>query len=920
MFARLLTFSSDHRIAALAIVLVLAAASVNGVLGLQIDTSYDSLISKNDPGKAAYDETIREFGSDNTTVITVRDSDLFDPEKLLALEDLVFELGSLESVERVDSLFSAISIRDRDGVLDSGPLMDFAPETEEEATDIREDALYSPLIRRNLLSEDGAVTAINVTVKRDRNNPRFNHEVFDRVDALVAPLAEVFEDVRQVGPPRLNVEIERGMFADLSVLTPLSVLVLVIGIIALMRVPLAAIVPLITAGTSILLTLGFMGYIGLKLTLLTAIVPSLIIVIGSTEDMHLLAAYLEGLAEGHEGDRKGAVRVMAKYTAVAVLLTGFTTAAGFASNATNDIPLIRDFAIASAFGMVANFAVTVLLVPMIFSIAGPRRNPLHRGEDQELKGVIGFLVPRLETLVSRHGRWVAGVTGVLVVVFAALALRVHVSNDPLSYFPSDHPLVQDADTLHEDMSGMQIYYLTLDGGQKDAFREPANLLRLEKAVTLMRDGGAFDKVLVITDHLSLVNQEMHDADSGYHKVPETRNLVDQYLLLFQRSDIDRYLSADGRRANVIVRHNISDSHTLNGLLADLEEALPDILGTGIRFHLTGENLMINRAAEGLFVGQVQSLALIGGIVFVLMSVLYTSLFAGGMFLIPNFFPLVMNFGAMVLLGIPLNPGTASVAAIALGIAVDDSIHMFARFRDEVRECGDPDVAVRTTVRGEAVAVITTSLALMVMYATLLTSEFAIVAQFGLLAALTMVFALIADLLVTPLVLKRVGLVGVFEIAALKLAREVIADSPLFTGMTKYQVKKTVLLSQAASYGPGDTVFAQGDVGDALYVVLSGEVEVFFRQAAKERMINRLGPGQTFGEIAFVNASERSATVKARGAVELLVLQPDNVRKALRFHPRIASKLYRNISRVLGSLVVTATERGGADISRPGADR
>jgi hypothetical protein len=920
MFARILTFGVDHRLITLTFIAVISAIALNGVLGLQIDTSYDSLISERDPGKAGYDETVSRFGSDNTTVITVRDPKLFDPGMLAMLSDLVVDIETLKEVERVDSLFSAVNIRDRGGVLSSGPLMDIPPETLEEAVEIRANAIYSPLIRGNLLSADATTTAINVTVVRDRANPRFNHEVYAAIDKLLVPLRSTFQDIRQVGPPRLNVEIEKGMFADLKLLTPLSIAVLVVAIILLMRVPLAALIPMITAGLSILFTLGFMGYVGLKLTLLTAIVPSLLIVIGSTEDMHLIALYLEGLSEGREGDRKAAMRVAARYAGIAIFLTAVTTAVGFASNAANDIPLIRDFAIASAFGMVANFVITVLLTPLILSVAGPRHNPLHRDGASEARGVIGVIVPLIERVVSRYGRRVTILTAIVVAVFAVLSTRVHVSNDPLSYFPSDHPLVVDADFLHDNLSGMQIFYLTLDGGQPAAFRDPENLARIEGAVARLNAGGQFDKVLAISNYLALVNREMHGGDAGFMKTPGTRNLVDQYLLLFQRSDIDRYLSADARYANIIVRHNVSDSHALNGYLADLEQALPAILGSGIRYDLTGENLMINRAAEGLFVGQVQSLLLIGGLVFVLMSLLFTSPFAGAMFLIPNLVPLVMNFGAMALLGIPLNPGTASVAAIALGLAVDDTIHLFTRFREEIRRHGDPDEAVRVTLRGEAVAVVTTSLALMAMYGTLLASNFAIVEQFGLLAALTMLFALFGDLIITPLVLKKVGLVGVFEIATLRLARPVIAVSPLFSGMTPYQIKKCVLLSKMAAFGPAQTIFEQGAMGNSLYLILKGEVEVFLEQPDGKRMINRLGPGQTFGEIAFVNAGRRSATVVAGSHVETMVLSPENTRKALRFHPRIASQLYLNIGRILGDLVVTATERGGADVSqRPVAE-
>jgi len=904
MIERLVMFSAHQRLVSALLVVLMLAGGVYGALQLEIDTSYDSLISENDPGKDDYDRTIQLFGSDNTTVVSVRDDDLFNPKKLRVLEDTVVALKEIQAVDGVDSLFSVVSIRDRSGVLDSRPLMDIAPETEEQARKIQDDAVYSPLIRNNLLSKDGKVTAINITVVRDRTNPRFNLEVFNEIEQRIKPLRDTFDEVFQVGPPRLNVEIERGMFADLSVLTPFSTAVLIGFVILMMRLPIAAALPMVTAGTSILLTFGFMGLIGLKLTLLTAIVPSLIIVIGSTEDMHLVASYLEGLpGKGKgKGDRVSAVRVMVHHAGVAIILSSFTTAVGFLSNGVNDIPLIRDFAIASAFGMAINFVVTILVVPSMLSLFGPRTNPLHKEGQEQAKGIVGVITGVVEIAVERYGKWVAIGTTVVVVIFAGMATKVHVSNDPLSYFDSAHPLVQEAEKLHGSLSGMQIFYLTLRSETPEAFREPENLKALANIEKLLNDLGAFDKTISLADHLSLVNQEMHNGDAAKWSVPDNRNLVDQYLLLFQRSDLERYVTSDYTAANIVVRHNISNSHILNQHLDKVVAAVPELLPPGITFTLTGENLMINRAAEGLFSGQVESLILIGGIVFVLMSILYTSVFSGFMFLIPNLLPLVLNFGMMGILGIPLNPGTASVAAIALGIAVDDSIHLFARYRSEVKLVGDPDIAVRNTIRGESVAVITTSLSLMAMYATLLVSEFAIVVQFGMLAGLTMVYALYADLLITPMVLRKVGVIGVFEMASLKLADGLLKDSPLFTGMTRSQIKKTILLSKRAEFAKADNIINVGESGKEMFVVLSGAADVVVEEAGVEKTIRRLTPGQVFGEIGFLGESKRVATVRAWTDTEVLVLEAEAVRKGLRFHPGIAKKLNANITAILTSRV------------------
>jgi len=283
-----LTFGSRRPIITACIVLVLSAIAVIGAMRVKIDTSYDRLISERDPGWPDYNKTVKEFGSDSTTIIYLRDENLFTPEKLAMVDELGVKLKSVPGVEKVESLFTVLSIRDVDGQIASRPLMDIVPETQAEAQKIKEDALYSPVISRNLISPDGKTTAITVTMNRDNRQPEFIRSQFAEIEARLDPVRPKFERVFQVGPPRLNVDISRGVWHDMGLLLPLSTALLIGTVVYFLRTWLASLVPLITAGVSILWTFGFMGFADIPLTLLTALVPSLNIVIGSAEDTHLM--------------------------------------------------------------------------------------------------------------------------------------------------------------------------------------------------------------------------------------------------------------------------------------------------------------------------------------------------------------------------------------------------------------------------------------------------------------------------------------------------------------------------------------------------------------------------------------------------------------------------------------------------------
>jgi uncharacterized protein len=189
-----------------------------------------------------------------------------------------------------------------------------------------------------------------------------------------------------------------------------------------------------------------------------------------------------------------------------------------------------------------------------------------------------------------------------------------------------------------------------------------------------------------------------------------KNEIDEYLLLFQRSELERYVSPDYRKANIVVRHRLSDSENLNRYLRELREELTRTLPEEMTFKITGKNLMINRAAESLFSGQVDSLIMLIIVIFLIMSFLFTSPVAGLISLVPNLIPVVFCFGVMGLFGIPLNPVTATVADIAVGIA-DDTIRLMTRYAENCRIEPVLFKASILTIRGEAVPVISTSISL-----------------------------------------------------------------------------------------------------------------------------------------------------------------------------------------------------------------
>ncbi len=899
MFFRFIMIGVNHRLITFLFLVLITLATGLGIPKLRVDTGFNNLIPQSNPEVPIYDRIVQEFGSDNRTIVYIRDAKLWTPSKLAALEDLHYTLEGLDFVERVVDLFNLRSIRGTEGKIDSRVLLTEAPNDQATIDQARANALYNPLILNNFISRDGTVTALLVSVREDYSDKNFDLKVNEALERVLAPARSVFQEVFQVGSPRVNADLKATLFNDLTLLGPLSAFVLVLAIIFFLRSLFAAMVPVATSILSIAWTFGIMGWIGIPLNILSAMLPSLVVVIGSTEDIHMISSYLSGVSRAEKNHRTFATRFMMKHMGIPLLLTIITTVIGFASNIFSNIGLIKDFAISSTIAIITNGIITILFVPLVLSLMGPRTARIFRDREGTIGGVPGLFVSMFGFTNRRFPKSILVITSILCAFFLFHASKLYVTNDPLSYFQEDQPLILDTNKIHRDLSGIKVFFITLESTKDKAFQYPKNIEKLVAIQKFLEKQKIFDQSISMADHLSLVNREFHGGDPKYFKPPEKRDLVAQYLLFFHRQDLDGYVSHDFRRANIVVRHNVSDSNTLNRYVNELKGVVSEIVGSEIKAYVVGENLMINAAAESLLAAQIKSLGILLFVIFLIMSIMFTSFKGGFIALIPNMIPIILMFGVMGLLEIPLNPGTAMVAVIAIGIAIDGTIHLFSNYNDLCRRTSNYEKAVHATVEEEATPMVATSLALSLGFGILILSNFTVIAQFGAMSAATMLFALFANLLITPIIMSRIRLVGLHQILALSMQKEILKKSALFQGMTDYQMRKAILISETHEFKEGTLLVEQGTVGRSMYLILSGKVEISRKIGSDEKSLTILKAGDIFGEISYIAATNRTANVRALTPVEALRFDYQKLSKDLKFFPRIIAKLNFNISFILG---------------------
>ncbi len=878
-------------------------------LQVKVDASTEGMMIEGDPAKDYYQDTLKKFGTDNITVVFVRDKNLFTPEKLAALEKLVFDLQDVHGVSKVESLLSVTNFKGvGPGVLETNPLIDRPPSTLEEAKRIQADALRNPNLLNNLVSKDGIATAVNLFVDVDTKDRDFHVNFSRKVDEIVGRHGADFEKVFQFGNSYARRSIAENILGDQGRLVPIATAILIITIIIALRSLTTGFMPILTAGTSTIWTIGFMTIVDIPMNVLTVIVPSLLLVIGSTEDIHMVSEYLEGIEET-KGNRDESIRMMADKLGLAVFFTAFTTFLGFASIMINDITMLVQFGAVAAFSLFINPLVTFTLGPAFLHFAGPTKVRKHEHKKNFVDAFFENVADGTLKLVNHEKRKkiIIGVMILITVVFALSTFLVKVDNDFMSYFKENSDIRMRGRILHSDLAGAQTFFIRITSGIPDTFKKSEYLSQVAEVEQYVRGKGWFDKTQSLADQIALIHREMNNGDPGFYAIPDSSDLISQYLLFLRRDEIERFVSSDFSEVNILVRHNISSSEDINNVLKELNAHLKQSLNPNFKFEFTGEYILINKAAESLIWNSVTSLGFTLFVVFLCMYFLFWSFKAGVISLVPNIFPIIFNFGIMGLIGIPLNVGTAMVADIAIGIAVDDTIHFMTRYNREMRLLQNREQAVEACIRSEIRPVICSSIALALAFGMLAISNFVPVIQFGLLSAGVMVIAIVSEMFITPILLSSTQLITLWDMIGLKLQKAVIEGSKFFEGLRHWQIKKVVLLGRMLEKEAGGLAVKQGELGKSMYLLLEGTAQVVGRdeKTGKEMVFAKLGPGDIFGEIALVEPGPRSADVRVLEPIKYLEIDWEGLKRIHRVYPRIGGRLFLNLSRILGQRLVHA---------------
>jgi hypothetical protein len=277
-------------------------------------------------------------------------------------------------------------------------------------------------------------------------------------------------------------------------------------------------------------------------------------------------------------------------------------------------------------------------------------------------------------------------------------------------------------------------------------------------------------------------------------------------------------------------------------------------------------------------------------------------------MIPNVFPIVVFFGLMGATGTYLNLGTSVIAAIALGIAVDDTVHLMVRLSSEIKSFPNQTEALLQSISTVGKPVVYTTIMLFLGFSTLYFSSFVPIQEFGFLSAITLLVALFADLVLLPALLTTTRIVTLWDMMYVKLGKDPHKTIPLFDGLRPSQAKIIVLMGEMKSYSKGEAIICQGDLGNDMFVIINGKGEVLHNSEGKTWPIRELLRGDVFGEMGLIRHQKRTADVVATEDTNVMVINEKFLSRLQKRYPRIGSRIFLNLSIILSTRLHDLTQR------------
>ena len=713
-------------------------------LSLEFSTDLREMLPDEDFTVREFVDSSRNYGSQDFLLVAVHAQDtVFNAQTLKKIWEMseAFQTLSSQWVEEVRNFFNSEVIEGSDNALAVRVGAATLPQTPEEIEAFRRVVMGERLLSRIFVSQDERTALVILEEDPRIINSDQSMAMTEAVERLVAPYQGP-ESIRLSGGPYIMAYVRKAMIRDLRVLIPFAVGLLLVVLFLSFRQLRGMLLPVTVTLLSVVWTLGVMALMGFQLTIVSVVIPVILIAIVNADSIHILTRYQEALHD--EPDKRQALLIALKTISKPVIYTSLTSAVGFLGLATAYSVIIQQFGLATAIGILFGMVLSLTALPALLILL-PARSAPHLAQPPGL-GAGWHLRRRPLQLMLAAAVVVFGVSLVGV-------SRIEINNNPLDYVRADLPMVQSARFIENTFGGSLTLRVSLNPGKPDRWKDPQWLKQVEAFQTYVEALRYTGPTLSIVDVVKEINQSLHGDDPSYETIPDTTQAVAQSLLLFEFSggtSLGGLVKSDYSAGQVTITIRSLPLKLLTPLIQSIRDYL-DAHFADVPYEITGQPMFGLRLGQTLVTSQLSSLLLTLALVWGMMWALARSLRLSLISIVPLAFSVAVMFGVMGFSGIALDIGTVMVASVAIGIGVDFAVHFIAQYR-QARQQHPPEVSIERALKITWRPLVYNALSVGLGFSVMLFSQFTANIAFGALMGLTLVVALVATLGLLPALL------------------------------------------------------------------------------------------------------------------------------------------------------------------------
>lgn len=723
---------------------------------MQFSNTEANILPDDHPATIEYNAFTKVFGEEgNAIVIAVRDSALFTPTNFNRWNKLSKQLEAFPEIDFVVSTDNLrVLVKDNEAqAFVMEPFIKNSPKTQKEVDTLINHLFNELPFYDNLVynQKSGTIQTVAYLDKDIMNTEVRNQFILNDLGDLVKGFEEETQlDVHVSGMPYIRTWNTKSIVDEIGVFILAALLVTSLIFFFFFRSFRATFISMCVVIIGVMWAFGFLGLLKYEVTILTALIPPLIIVIGIPNCIFLINKYQQEVKK-HGNQALSLQRVISKI-GNATLMTNITTASGFATFIILDSDLLKEFGIVASINIVGIFILSLLIIPIIYSFMPlPKTKHLKHLN----KKWIDFFVNRMESIVRNHRIAVYLVTvGVLVLSIIGI-YQIKITGSRIEDLPKNTHFFKDIRFFEQEFDGIMPMEIVVDTERKNGVIKPATLKRMDQLGTVINEIPELSRPLSVVDLIKYSKQAFYNGIPKYYQLPTSQeNTFIMDVARKSSSDGDllkSFVDSTGQTARLTTYMRDVKIDRMEEIEEDVQQAINKFFPSErFKVFMTGKALLFLKGTKYLVKNLLLSLALAIGLISIFMAYLFRSFRMVIISLVPNLLPLVITAGVMGYLGVPIKPSTILVFSIAFGISVDDTIHFLAKYRQELAaHKWHIKRSVYAALRETGVSMFYTSIVLFFGFSVFIISSFGGTKALGGLVSATLLFAMLSNLILLP---------------------------------------------------------------------------------------------------------------------------------------------------------------------------